>query len=89
MLAAADEFTRPLAGSSLSTIVIHIPPAFLVGVFGAFFAALSLSMATSLIISFFVAWLAIPVLAGRAAQGHAPPRAGAGRPGRRPVVRGR
>ena len=43
--------------------MIHIPPAFLVGVFGAFFAALSLSMATSLIISFFVAWLAIPVLA--------------------------
>jgi multidrug efflux pump subunit AcrB len=62
-LMAADEFTRPLLGSSLSTIVIHIPPAFLVGVFGAFFAALSLSMATSLIISFFVAWLVIPVVA--------------------------
>jgi multidrug efflux pump subunit AcrB len=50
-LSAADEFTRPLFGSSLSTIVIHIPPAFLVGVFGAFFAALSLSMATSLALS--------------------------------------
>ena len=69
VLAAADEFTRPLAGSSLSTIVIHIPPAFLVGVFGAFFAALSLSMATSLIISFFVAWLAIPVLAAGLLKG--------------------
>ena len=67
--AAADEFTRPLAGSSLSTIVIHIPPAFLVGVFGAFFAALSLSMATSLIISFGVAWLVIPVLAGQLLKG--------------------
>lgn len=62
---AADEFTKPLAGSSLSTIVIHIPPAFLVGVFGAFFAALSLSMAASLVISFFVAWLVIPLLARR------------------------
>jgi CzcA family heavy metal efflux pump len=62
---ATDEFAKPLAGSSLSTIVIHIPPAFLVGVFGAFFAALSLSMATSLIISYFVAWLIIPVLATR------------------------
>jgi multidrug efflux pump subunit AcrB len=60
---AADEFTKPLSGSSLSTIVIHIPPAFMIGVFGAFFAALSLSMATSLIISFLVAWLVIPVLA--------------------------
>jgi multidrug efflux pump subunit AcrB len=65
ILAATDEFTKPLAGSSLSTIIIHIPPAFLVGVFGAFFAALSLSMATSLVISFFVAWLVIPVIAGR------------------------
>jgi CzcA family heavy metal efflux pump len=63
VLAATDEFSRPLAGSSLSTIVIHIPPAFMIGVAGAFFAALSLSMATSLIISFLVAWLAIPVLA--------------------------
>ncbi len=85
--AAADEFTRPLAGSSLSTIVIHIPPAFLVGVFGAFFAALSLSMATSLIISFFVAWLVIPVLAGRLLRGtrHREPGrvARAGRPGGR------
>ena len=73
VLHATDEFTRPLAGSSLSTIVIHIPPAFMIGVAGAFFAALSLSMASSLIISFLVAWLAIPVLAaawlsGRDAQ---------------------
>ena len=65
VLGAAEEFTKPLAGSSLSTIVIHIPPAFLVGVFGAFFGALSLSMASSLIISFFVAWLAIPMVAAR------------------------
>ncbi len=69
VVAAADEFARPLAGSSLSTIVIHVPPAFLVGVFGAFFAALSLAMATSLIISFAVAWLVIPVLAGQLLKG--------------------
>jgi multidrug efflux pump subunit AcrB len=65
VLGATEEFTKPLTGSSLSTIVIHIPPAFLVGLFGAFFGALSLSMASSLIISFFVAWLAIPVVAAR------------------------
>lgn len=69
VLDATDEFTKPLVGSSLSTIVIHIPPAFLVGVFGAFFAALSLSMATSLVISFFVAWMVIPVLAARMVRG--------------------
>jgi CzcA family heavy metal efflux pump len=65
ILAATDEFTKPLVGSSLSTILIHIPPAFLIGVTGAFFAALSLSMASALVISFFVAWLAIPILAAR------------------------
>lgn len=65
ILGAAEEFTKPLAGSSLSTIVIQVPPVFLVGVFGAFFAALSLSMASSLIISFLVAWLAIPIIASR------------------------
>ena len=67
--AAADEFARPLFASSLSTIIIHVPPVFLVGVFGAFFAALSLSMATSLVISFAVAWLVLPVLAGRLLRG--------------------
>jgi len=65
VLTATEEFSKPLTGSSLSTIVIHIPPAFLVGLFGAFFGALSLAMASSLIISFFVAWLAIPVVAAR------------------------
>ncbi len=65
VLNATDEFTRPLAGSSLSTIIIHIPPAFLIGVSGAFFGALSLSMATSLIVSFLVVWLMLPVLAAR------------------------
>ncbi len=74
VLDATNEFTKPLAGSSLSTIVIHIPPAFLIGVFGAFFAALSLSMATSLVISFFVAWLVIPVLATRLLRGIRPRR---------------
>ena len=59
---AATEFTNPLAGSSAATIVIFTPLAFLTGVTGAFFKALSLTMASSLIISFFVAWLAVPIL---------------------------
>ncbi|HZL36554.1 MAG TPA: efflux RND transporter permease subunit [Tepidisphaeraceae bacterium] len=60
---AAGEFTRPLAGSSLSTIVIFAPLAFLSGVTGAFFKALSLTMAAALVISFFIAWLVVPILA--------------------------
>ena len=60
---AAAEFTRPLVGSSLSTIVIFAPLAFLSGVTGSFFKALSLTMAASLVISFLIAWLAVPILA--------------------------
>jgi len=65
VLAAATEFTNPLAGSSAATIVIFAPLAFLSGVTGAFFKALSLTMAASLIISFLVAWLAVPILCAR------------------------
>ena len=59
---AASEFTRPLAGSSAATLVIFAPLAFLSGVTGAFFGALSITMATCLIVSFFIAWLAVPLL---------------------------
>ena len=63
VMAAAMEFMRPLAGSSASTIIIFLPLAFLTGVTGAFFKALSLTMASGLIISFLVTWLAVPLLA--------------------------
>ena len=45
VMAAALEFTRPLAGSSAATLIIFVPLAFLSGVTGAFFKALSLTMA--------------------------------------------
>ncbi len=63
VLAAAREMARPLAGSSLATIVVFGPLAFLGGVAGGFFKALALTMAVALVISFFVALLAVPVLA--------------------------
>lgn len=62
---AAVEFMHPLAGSSASTLIIFAPLAFLTGVTGAFFKALSLTMAAALFISFLVTWLAVPILAGR------------------------
>jgi len=60
---AAIEFTRPLAGSSAATIIVFVPLAFLTGVTGSFFKALSLTMACSLTVSFLLAWLAEPLLA--------------------------
>ena len=60
---AAREFWKPLIGSSSATIIIFLPLAFLSGVTGAFFKALSLTMASSLVVSFFVAFFVIPLLA--------------------------
>jgi CzcA family heavy metal efflux pump len=65
VMAAALEFFRPLAGSSASTIVIFLPLAFLSGVTGAFFKALSITMASGLLISFVITWLAVPILADK------------------------
>jgi len=68
---AAREMFRPLSGSSASTVIIFLPLAFLSGVTGAFFQALSLTMASALVISYLVAWLAIPLIADHLAPGQA------------------
>ncbi len=63
VMTAALEFIRPLSGSSAATLVIFLPLAFLTGVTGAFFKALSLTMASGLFFSFLITWLAVPILA--------------------------
>ncbi len=65
MLAYGREFTRPLIGSSLVTTIIFLPLAFLSGVTGAFFKALSLTMVAGLALSFLYAWIALPLIADR------------------------
>lgn len=65
VLASASEFTGPLAGSSLASLVIFLPLVFLGGVTGAFFKALSLTMGVSVVFSFLLAWLAVPLIARR------------------------
>lgn len=62
---AAWEFTRPLTGSSAATVVIFVPLAFLTGVTGAFFKALSLTMASALVISYLLTWIVVPLLSER------------------------
>ena len=63
VLLAAKEFLSPLLGSSLATTIIFIPLAFLDGVTGAFFKFLSLTMASSLIISYLLTFFTVPLLA--------------------------
>ncbi|HEX7759465.1 MAG TPA: efflux RND transporter permease subunit [Caulobacteraceae bacterium] len=81
--AAAVEFFRPLLGSSGATILIFLPLAFLTGVTGAFFKALSLTMAVALAASFLIAWLVTPILMERLYRDAHPKPHVEGRLGRR------
>lgn len=63
VLAAAADFAKPLVGSSTATVIVFAPLAFLSGVTGAFFSALALTMASSLVFSFLITWLAVPLMA--------------------------
>ena len=66
---AVAEFLRPLFGSSAATIVIFLPLAFLSGVTGAFFRALSITMAVALTLSFLTAWWLVPILVEQLGKG--------------------
>ncbi len=58
-----SELMSAVIGSTASTIVIHIPLAFLGGVTGAFFASLSVTMVFALLISFLFSITLAPLLA--------------------------
>ena len=51
-----------MIGSSLSTIVIFIPFALMSGVAGAFFKVLATTMVVTLVCSFLITWLGLPVI---------------------------
>lgn len=63
VLRAGREFLPPLTGSSMATLLVFLPLVFLSGVTGAFFKALSMTMAAALVISYGLTALAVPVLA--------------------------
>ncbi len=59
------EIIWAFVGSSMTSLVVFVPLAFLSGVTGAFFRSLSLTMAIALFVSLLVAIGVIPILAGR------------------------
>ena len=63
VLPAGREFLRPLTASSLATLIVFLPLSFLSGVTGAFSKALSVTMATALVISYLMTAFVVPVLA--------------------------
>ncbi|MEA3012531.1 MAG: hypothetical protein QOD42_1076 [Sphingomonadales bacterium] len=63
LLGAAGEMAKPLYGSSLATMIIFLPLAFVSGVTGGFFKALALTMTIALALSLVYARFVIPLLA--------------------------
>ncbi|HVX39454.1 MAG TPA: efflux RND transporter permease subunit, partial [Gemmatimonadaceae bacterium] len=81
------ELLPALINSSLSTTVILLPFALLSGVVGAFFKPLALTMALTLVVSFFIALLAVPIAVSKFAPASPPPPATPERPSRRGRLR--
>ena len=65
ILHAGAEFLTPLTGSSAATLIVFAPLGFLTGVTGAFFKALSFTMAATLFASWLLTAFVVPLLAGR------------------------
>lgn len=65
MLVAAREMARPLFGSTMATIVVFVPLAFISGVTGGFFKALAVTMVAALAASLVYARYVLPLVADR------------------------
>src|SRR6202047_1098539 len=62
VLPAGQEFLPPLIGSSLATMIVFVPLAFLSGVTGAFSKTLAITMAAGVLISMLMVAFVVPVL---------------------------
>jgi CzcA family heavy metal efflux pump len=62
---ASREISGAVIGSTLTTILVFVPLAFVRGVIGQFFQSLSLSLSVALLVSMVVSLTIIPVLAAR------------------------
>jgi len=73
---ASKEISGAVIGSTLTSILVFVPLAFVSGVIGQFFQSLSLALAVSLLVSMVVSLTIIPVLAARFLVGHKMPSSG-------------
>jgi CzcA family heavy metal efflux pump len=62
---AGKEITGAVVGSTLTTILVFVPLAFVRGVIGQFFQSLSLALSVSLVVSMIVSLTIVPLLAAR------------------------
>jgi CzcA family heavy metal efflux pump len=63
ILDAAREMGKPLLGSTMATIVVFVPLAFITGVTGGFFQALAVTMVAALAVSLLYARFVLPIVA--------------------------
>jgi multidrug efflux pump subunit AcrB len=74
--AASGEITGAVVGSTLTTVLVFVPLAFIVGVYGQFFASLSWSLSIAVLVSMVISLTLIPVFAARFLAGRPMPPPG-------------
>src|SRR5256885_2802549 len=65
-----------VVGSTLTTVLVFVPLAFIVGVYGQFFAALSWSLSIAVLVSMAVSLTLVPVVAAKVLAGRPMPPPG-------------
>jgi multidrug efflux pump subunit AcrB len=74
--AASGEITGAVVGSTLTTVLVFVPLAFIVGVYGQFFASLSWSLSIAVLVSMVISLTLIPVFAAKFLAGRPMPEPG-------------
>jgi multidrug efflux pump subunit AcrB len=74
--AASGEITGAVVGSTLTTVLVFVPLAFIVGVYGQFFASLSWSLSIAVLVSMVISLTLIPVFAAKFLAGRPMPQPG-------------
>jgi multidrug efflux pump subunit AcrB len=74
--AASSEITGAVFGSTMTTVLVFVPLAFIVGVYGQFFAALSWSLSIAVLVSMVISLTVVPVFAARFLAGRPMPEPG-------------
>src|SRR5262249_22486273 len=73
---ASREITGAVVGSTLTTVLVFLPLAFIAGVYGQFFAALSWSLSIAVLVSMVISLTLIPVVAAKFLAGRPMPGPG-------------
>ncbi len=74
--AASGEITGAVIGSTLTTVLVFVPLAFITGVYGQFFASLSWALSIAVLVSMVISLTLVPVFAAKFLAGKPMPQPG-------------